>query len=170
MKQFFLVLTFFTIFLGESFAQDVYSKLTAHDGYWYWYSEREEQFVNGEYLARETYWSDEDLDVVMFDRNGQYNAMNFRKGYELECRWEMIEDKQIKLFDGDKKSDFSMLFDIVEISDNKLVLKVSTKIDGTELVKYQIFCFPDNRLSEKEADSKNKRGVFKIDGFSNILP
>lgn len=151
----------------NSFAQDVYSALTAHDGYWLLYSERVEQNNNGEYLAKEIYVPENSMDAVMFDTNGQYNMISAINGFsQAEYKWKLIDDKQIKLVDDNGSS---ILLDIMEISDNILRLKI-TEDHGNDLkmVKISTYCFPDTRLSAEETNQENQKGVFEINGFSTV--
>lgn len=166
-KKYLLALTVFVCLSINSFAQSVYSSLTDHDGYWLLYSERVEQFNNGEYLAKEVYMPENSVNAIMFDLDGQCNTISAADGFsQSESNWKLIDDKQIKLWD---EKGNSALFDIMEISDKVLKLRImEDRGNGLLMAKISTYCFPDNRLSEEEAEQKNQRGVFKIEGFTEL--
>ncbi len=163
MRKVFLVL-FVVLTIITANAQKTNELLTNHDGYWFLYSERIEQFSNGEYLAKDTYYDDNSFIVVGFERDGEYNyvvSKDFPQIYTT--KWTLINDKQIELCSPEED-----VKDIVELTTNSLIVRYYEEFGNRKTAKISTYCFPDKRLSEKEALRLNAEGVKEMNGFTKF--
>lgn len=162
--------TLFFIFILTAFAvhtQEISRLLTDNKGQRYLYSVRiEEELQDGTKRVEEEFSAKSghegfSLQDITFFADGKYDGYfpSFRFGAKDGARWKLLDDKKLEISNAYYEDEKEITtWEIVEITDSKLILKSPTGIEnGLKADTFYTFCYPDTRLSKEEVEKLNSK-------------